>query len=123
MGGILDQSSAVQRYLYISATALCIYDHLLLFDDEVRYYWKDRRSWMFALYFLYRCILVGFHFWRVYFVILTPDGPELIYTADTFVQLSVTVISLACLDGLITLRCVVFLQFGILRDLPLGRMQ
>ncbi|KAF9782311.1 hypothetical protein BJ322DRAFT_212096 [Thelephora terrestris] len=104
MGGTLDQYSAIQRYMYVSATVLSIYDHLLLFDDEVRYFWKVRQPWIFCPYFLYRGLAIGFQFWRVYFIILAPGGPNFIYTADRFTQLIVLTIFFAYSDGFVTLR-------------------
>ncbi|KAF9646553.1 hypothetical protein BDM02DRAFT_3118497 [Thelephora ganbajun] len=42
------------KYILISAIAITLYDYLLTFDDEIRYVWRGRKTWIFYLYMLVR---------------------------------------------------------------------
>ncbi|KAF9780093.1 hypothetical protein BJ322DRAFT_1165342 [Thelephora terrestris] len=61
----------VQNCVQISGAALALYDYFLMFNDEIRYVWKGRKSWLFCIYILYRALLIGYHSWRVFVIINT----------------------------------------------------
>ncbi|KAF9651167.1 hypothetical protein BDM02DRAFT_979028 [Thelephora ganbajun] len=63
--------TAVKHTLFITTT-LTLYDYLLMFDDEIRYVWKGRKSLITYLYISNRILLVGYQIGLIYFITGNP---------------------------------------------------
>ncbi|KAF9646546.1 hypothetical protein BDM02DRAFT_3188752 [Thelephora ganbajun] len=57
------------KYILISAIAVTLYDYLLTFNDEIRYVWRGRKTWIFYLYMLNRTLLIAYQFWEIYYTV------------------------------------------------------
>lgn len=71
---IIEPQTLIRKASLFVSVSATLYDYLLVFDDEIQYVWKGRKSLIFYLYILNRILLVAYQFWSVcYFIILTPQ--------------------------------------------------
>jgi len=56
------------KYLLSSTLTLTLYDYLLMFNDEIRYVWRGRKTWIFYLYISNRFLLIVYQFWEIYYI-------------------------------------------------------
>jgi len=91
------------KYLLTSSIALTLYDYLLMFDDEIRYVWRGRKTWIFYLYTLNRILFTGYQFWEIYYA-SSPSHSKTECLAAYYVQVVLIVFFLFSSDIFITLR-------------------
>jgi len=51
------------KYYSVAITTVLFYDYFLTLEDEVRYAWKGRKSWAFAIFFLNRYLPMVYMTW------------------------------------------------------------
>jgi len=91
------------KYLLTSSIALTLYDYLLMFDDEIRYVWRGRKTWIFYLYTLNRILFTGYQFWEIYYT-SSPRNSRIVCLAGYYAQVVLIVFFLFSSDVFITLR-------------------
>jgi len=94
---------ATVKYLMTSVAALTLYDYMLILDDEIRYIWRGRKSWIFYLYVQNRILLVGYQLWQIYFL-SSPRKSETLCRVSYNVQVISFMIFLLSSDTFIVLR-------------------
>jgi len=94
---------ATVKCVMISAIALTLYDYFLTFDDEVRYVWRGRKTWVSYLYIVNRVLLTGYQFWGVYYT-SSPRNSETLCIAGYYIQVVLISFFLLSSDIFVTLR-------------------
>lgn len=91
------------KYILIAAIALTFYDYLLTFNDEIRYVWRGRKTWISYLYMLNRILLIAYQSWEIYYT-SNPKNSKTVCLAGYYVQVVLIVFFLLSSDIFITLR-------------------
>lgn len=104
--GLLTQGArdlTTAKYILIAAIALTLYDYLLTFNDEIRYVWRGRKTWISYLYMLNRVLLIAYQFWEIYYT-SNRKNSKTMCLASYYVQVLLVVFFLLSSDIFITLR-------------------
>jgi len=91
------------KYLLSCTVALTLYDYLLTFNDEIRYVWRGRKTWIFYLYMSNRILLIVYQFWQIYYI-SNPRNSETVCLTGYYVQVLLIMFFLFSSDIFITLR-------------------
>jgi len=83
--------------------ALTFYDYLLMFNDEIRYVWRGRKTWIFYLYILNRALLIAYQSWEIYYT-SGPRNSKAVCLASYYFQVVLIMFFLFSSDIFIALR-------------------
>jgi len=64
---IIDEGNdlAIQKYYKLACFVLFFYDYFLTLDDEIRFVWRGKKSWVSVLFFANRYVPVAYQLWSL----------------------------------------------------------